>query len=368
MGLLALVIVIALLFDFTNGFHDTANSIATLVGTRALDPQKAVLLASAMNFVGAFWSLKVAGTITGIVPNWTLNIVLAGLVGAIVWNLMTWHLAIPSSSSHALVGGMIGAALIANGSSDVAWGLIGNKIVQPAVLAPVLGGFAALALMAIMMNLFKNSNPTRSTRMFRRMQLFSGGWLAFTHGTNDAQKTMGIIAACLIATHHLTAPAGGIASPPMWVVFSAATAMSLGTYAGGWKIIKTLGGKIVKMSPMQGFAASLASAAVLQTAASLQFPVSTTHCVSGSVLGAGTSRRLNSVRWTVAFDIVTAWVITLPCAALVGAGAYSLAAISPAVLLIVGGGITLYIWSRMRASKTAYITDAPDKVMSRALS
>ena len=350
---LVAVVVIALVFDFTNGFHDTANSIATMVGTRALAPQLAVALAATLNFVGAFWSLKVAATVgKGIIspsivsdPHAGLTVVLGGLSGAIFWNVLTWFYGIPSSSSHALIGGLIGAGVAQGGTSAVQWGNIGAKIIQPAVLAPLLGGLGALVIMAVLMRAMAKTNPAKSNRLFRRLQIASGAWLSFTHGTNDAQKTMGIMALALATVN---GTAGGDFHVPLWVIFSAASSMALGTYAGGWKIIKTLGGKVVKMSPIQGFAASTSAASVLWVTAHLGFPVSTTHCVSGSVMGAGASKRLSSVRWSVAFDIMTAWVVTIPCAAIVGAVAFGAASVSPALLFLLGGA-GWYVMRRQQA-------------------
>ena len=316
---LAAVVAVALFFDFTNGFHDTANSIATSVSTRALSPRAAVLMAAVLNFAGAFVSLKVAATIAkGIVDQGviTLDIVLAGLVGAITWNLITWYLGLPSSSSHALIGGIVGSASAAKGFDVVKWAGIKEKVLIPSLLAPFLGVAIAAVLMLGLTWLIRRRHPGTINRVFRRLQLVSGAFVAFTHGTNDAQKTMGIIALALIASGHL-APG---ADPPLWVIVSAALAMAAGTYAGGWRIIKTLGQRIAKLDPPQGFAAQTACASILWGTAHFGFPVSTTHTISGSVLGAGASRRLSAVRWGVAGNILVAWLITLPSAGLVGAG------------------------------------------------
>ena len=316
---LAAVVAVALFFDFTNGFHDTANSIATSVSTRALSPRAAVLMAAVLNFAGAFVSLKVAATIArGIVDQdvITLDIVLAGLVGAITWNLITWYLGLPSSSSHALIGGIVGSASAAKGFDVVKWAGIKEKVLIPSLLAPFLGVAIAAVLMLGLTWLIRRRHPGTINRVFRRLQLVSGAFVAFTHGTNDAQKTMGIIALALVASGHL-APG---ADPPLWVIVSAALAMAAGTYAGGWRIIKTLGQRIAKLDPPQGFAAQTACASILWGTAHFGFPVSTTHTISGSVLGAGASRRLSAVRWGVAGNILVAWLITLPSAGLVGAG------------------------------------------------
>jgi PiT family inorganic phosphate transporter len=317
---LVAVVAIALFFDFTNGFHDTANSIATSVSTRALSPRLAVLSASVLNFAGAFVSLKVAATVAkGIVePDViTLEVVLAALVGAISWNLFTWYLGLPSSSSHALIGGVVGSAAAAAGFDVVQWNGIKEKVLIPSLAAPVLGALGAAALMLLITWLVRKRSPSRVNLVFRRLQLVSGAFVAFTHGTNDAQKTMGIIALALVASGHLSAQEFDV---PIWVIVSAAAAMGAGTYAGGWRIIKTLGQRVAKLDPPQGFAAQTATASILWTTAHYGFPVSTTHTISGSVLGAGATRRLSAVRWGVAGNILAAWVMTIPCAALVGAG------------------------------------------------
>lgn len=348
---LLMVIVIALIFDFTNGFHDTANSIATMVGTRALDPKLAVLYAAALNFVGALAGHEVAATVgKGIIEASqniaTLQVALAGLTGAITWNIATWFLGLPSSSSHALIGGLVGAAT-AQGDTHVFWSGVKEKVLLPSVLAPTLGILGGLILMAIIMRLVGGMSPHTGNKTFRRLQLLSGGWLSFSHGLNDAQKTMGVMMFSLIAAGNLPETT---LDPPMWVKISAAMAMGLGTYAGGWKIIKTLGGKVVKMSPMQGFSASMAGAAILTFAERNGMPVSTTHCVTGCVLGAGSAKRLSSVRWTVVGDIVTAWVMTLPMAAIVGAIAYGITSISPVLLIVVSGGLLFALNVRAKRS------------------
>jgi inorganic phosphate transporter, PiT family len=316
---LVAVVVVALFFDFTNGFHDTANSIATSVSTRALSPRLAVGLSAILNFVGAFVSVKVAATIAkGIVDpaTITLNVVLAGLVGAITWNLVTWYLGLPSSSSHALIGGMIGSAVAHSGWDVVQWQGLRTKVLEPSLAAPFLGIGLAFLLTVAVTFLIRQQAPTRVNRLFRRLQLVSGSFVAFTHGTNDAQKTMGIIALALVASGHLQPD---FSRPPIWVIAAAATAMSAGTYVGGWRIIKTLGQRIAKIDPPQGFAAQTACAAILWGTAHYGFPVSTTHTISGSVMGAGASRRLSAVRWGVAGNILLAWLMTIPCAGLVGA-------------------------------------------------
>src|SRR5215210_4995874 len=313
------VVAVALFFDFTNGFHDTANSIATSVSTRALSPRAAVVSAAILNFLGAFVSFEVAATIAkGIVDQEviTLQIVLAGLVGAITWNLITWYLGLPSSSSHALIGGVLGSAIAASGTDVVKWGGIREKVLIPSLIAPFAGLVIAGVLMLAITWLIRHRAPGTINRVFRRLQLVSGGFVAFTHGTNDAQKTMGIITLALISSGHLEAEPFHV---PTWVIVSAATTMGLGTYAGGWRIIKTLGTRVAKLEPPQGFAAQTACASILWTTAHYGFPVSTTHVISGSVLGAGATTRFSAVRWGVAGNILVAWVLTIPCAAVVGA-------------------------------------------------
>jgi PiT family inorganic phosphate transporter len=316
---LAAVVAVALFFDFTNGFHDTANAVATSVSTRAMSPRVAVLMASVLNFVGAFVSLKVAATVAKGIVNpdaVTLNVVLAGLVGAITWNLFTWLLGLPSSSSHALIGGIMGSAIAASGWDVVDWSGVWDKVVKPGVMSPVLGFAIALTLMIGIVWIIRKRAPSKVNRVFRRAQIFSGGFVAFTHGTNDAQKTMGIIALALISTGHMNAQEFDV---PVWVILSSATAMALGTYAGGWRIIKTMGTQIAKIDPPQGFAAQTACAGILWTTAHLGFPVSTTQTISGCVVGAGASRRFSAVRWGIAGNIVLAWIVTLPASGLVGA-------------------------------------------------
>jgi PiT family inorganic phosphate transporter len=316
---LVAVVAVALFFDFTNGFHDTANSIATSVSTRALSPRVAVLIAAVLNFAGAFVSLEVAATVAkGIVDPEviTLSVVLAGLVGAITWNLVTWFLGLPSSSSHALIGGIAGSAIAASGWDVIQWNGLWEKVIVPGVLSPTVGFAIALVLMFAIVWVIRKRSPTRVNRVFRRAQIVSGSFVAFTHGTNDAQKTMGIIALALIASGHLDAEEFDV---PFWVIVSAASAIALGTYAGGWRIIRTMGTRIVKIDPPQGFAAQTACAGILWTTAHFGFPVSTTQTISGCVVGAGASRKLSAVRWGIAGNIALAWVLTLPAAGLVGA-------------------------------------------------
>jgi len=322
--ILVIVVVTALAFDFTNGFHDTANAIATSISTRALAPRTAVTLASILNFVGAFISLQVAATIaSGIVDAdlITTTVIFAGLIGAIFWNLVTWYFGLPSSSSHALIGGVVGAAFAAAGSDAIlTQGLI-DKVVVPAVVAPIVAFLGAGGAILITYRMIGRLRPGHVNRSYRVGQIASASLLSLSHGTNDAQKTMGIITLALVAHGSLT---GEHPTPPTWVVVSSATAIALGTYSGGWRIIRTMGSRIIKMDPAQGFAAQTGGSAVLLTAAHLGFPLSTTHSITGAVLGAGAAKRLSAVRWGLAGNIVVAWILTLPAAAAVGAVTYGL--------------------------------------------
>jgi inorganic phosphate transporter, PiT family len=318
--LLVLVIAIGLAFDFTNGFHDTANYVATWVGTRAMSPRWAVVVSAAANLAGAFVTTAVAKTVgKGIIDTGlaTEHTVLAALIGAIAWNLLTWWRGLPSSSTHALIGGLVGAALVQSGSKGVDWSGIWEKVIIPAAASPVLGFAGAFALLVVIYRLFHRLTPGVAHRGFRLGQLVSGTWVAFTHGANDAQKTMGVIALALY-TH------GSITSfyIPTWVKIAAGLTIGAGTYAGGWRIIRTLGQRIYKMAPEHGFAAQIAAGSTLYLGTRFGFPISTTHVVTGSVMGAGATRRLSAVRWGVAGNIVFAWLLTMPAAGLVAAGLY----------------------------------------------
>jgi inorganic phosphate transporter, PiT family len=316
------VVATALAFDFTNGFHDTANVVATSISTRAMAPRIAVAYAAILNFVGAFISLEVAATVAQDVVNpeaITLLIVFGGLIGAIAWNLITWYLGLPSSSSHALIGGIVGAMLVAQGPDEIfGEGLVG-KVVVPALVAPTLAFLVGGASILLLYKLVGALRPSPVTKGFRGGQVISGGLLALAHGTNDAQKTMGVIALALVAYGSLPA---GDPTPPAWVVVSAAAAIALGTYAGGWRIIRTMGTRIHQMDSAQGFAAQGAGAAVILASTQAGFPLSTTQTIAGAVVGSGAAKRLSAVRWGVAGNIVIAWVITLPASAMIGALAY----------------------------------------------
>ena len=322
---LTLIIVVgtALAFDFTNGFHDTANVVATSISTRAMAPRLAVGYAAILNFIGAFLSLEVAATIAkGIVEAEVVTalIVFGGLIGAITWNLATWYFGLPSSSSHALIGGVVGAAFAAEGPDAVIGNGLLGKVAVPALVAPTLAFVVAGIAILVIYRIVGRLRPGSVTRGFKAGQVISGGLLALAHGTNDAQKTMGVITLALIANGNI----GADAETPSWVVVSAAAAIALGTYVGGWRIIKTMGSRIIKMDSAQGFAAQGSGAAVILASSHVGFPLSTTHTISGAVMGAGAAKRVSAVRWGVAGNIVVAWVLTLPAAALIGGATYGL--------------------------------------------
>ena len=319
-ALLWVVVVVALGFDFTNGFHDTANAVATSVSTRALSPRLAVLIASIANVAGAFVTTAVAKTVgQGIIDTGlaTETTVLAALLGAIAWNLLTWWLGLPSSSSHALIGGLVGAAVVQSGLEGVQWNGLVHKVILPGIASPVLGFVGAFALLLLIYWTFMRVTPGAANRGFRLGQLASGTWVAFTHGANDAQKTMGVIALALFE-------AGRIDHfyIPTWVIVAAGLAIGSGTYVGGWRIMRTLGQRIFSMEPASGFAAQVAGGTVIYVATRFGYPISTTHAIAGSVMGAGATKRLSAVRWGVAGNIVVAWILTIPAAALVAAALY----------------------------------------------
>jgi len=316
------VIILALVFDFINGFHDTANAIATSVSTRALQPNHAIIMAAALNFLGAMISTGVAKTIGGDIvsgPQIVNEIVIiSALTGAIIWNLATWWFGIPSSSSHALVGGLIGAVLVSVGATGLNLYGIG-KIVVSLIASPVIAIITGIVIMNILFRLFGNFSPSTVNDKFRKMQILSAATMAFSHGSNDAQKSMGIITLALFS--------GGFISEfevPTYVKILCASAMAIGTATGGWRIIKTVGSKIFKLEPISGFAADLNSSAVVFGATVMALPVSTTHVVSGSIMGVGTAKRVNAVHWGVAQEMVKAWVMTIPITAAMGAVAYVL--------------------------------------------
>jgi PiT family inorganic phosphate transporter len=319
--LLLAVFLLAVSFDYINGFHDTANAIATSVSTRALKPHQAIMLSAAANFLGALTGTAVAKFVaSGIVqtPGGHAGqvIVAAGLVGAIAWNLITWRAGIPSSSSHALIGGLIGATTAAVLIGGQKGGLLVDgfvhNVVVPLVGSPILGVLGGFVLMVLLFNLFRRANPRRLQDVFRRLQLVSAAFMAFSHGSNDAQKTMGVMTLALVA-------AGILAKPdvPIWVIVLAASAMSLGTAAGGWRIMKTMGQRVVKLDPIHGFAAETTAATIIFTASHFGMPVSTTHVISSAIMGVGSSDRFSAVRWGIAGNIVWAWILTIPLSALV---------------------------------------------------
>src|SRR6186997_1917685 len=324
--ILFIVVATALAFDFTNGFHDTANVVATSISTGAARPSVAIGFAAALNFIGAFISISVAATVAKDVVDAeviTPTIVFAGLIGAIAWNLITWYFGLPSSSSHALIGGVVGSAVAAVGFDAVlAEGLVG-KVLVPAVVAPIVAFLVAGLAIGIAYRVVGRQRPGIVTRGYRYGQIVSGGLLALAHGTNDAQKTMGVITLALIANGTL----GADADAPTWVIVSSALAIALGTYSGGWRIIKTTGTRIIKMDAAQGFSAQGAGAAVILASTHFGFPLSTTHVINGGVMGAGAGKRVSAVRWGVAGNIVTAWLLTLPAAAAIGAATYGISAI-----------------------------------------
>jgi PiT family inorganic phosphate transporter len=326
-AMLVFVVVLAVAFDYTNGFHDTANSIATSVATRALSPGWAILMATAFNFIGAFAGTAVAVTIgSGLVDEQTTTqaIVAAALIGAIGWNLITWQQGLPSSSSHALIGGLLGATIIGAGTGAVNVSGVVNKVLIPMFTSPVLGFFIAFTLMLSIYWIFRSSKRKPMGRRFRRIQVVSAGFMAFAHGSNDAQKTMGIITLALVS-------AGVIQEVvvPTWVIVVSATALSAGTAVGGWRIMKTMGQRVAKLEPVHGFAAETTAASILFTTAHFGMPVSTTQVISGAIMGVGASQGARAVRWGVARRILVAWVLTLP-------GAGILAALSWVVLNALG--------------------------------
>lgn len=316
------IIALALLFDFINGFHDTANAIATSVSTRAIHPSHAIIMAACLNFLGAIYSTGVAKTIgADIVKDASFvdeRILIAALAGAVIWNLVTWWFAVPSSSSHALIGGVIGSMLVSVGSAGLNFYGIG-KIVVSLIASPVIAIVSGCIVMLLLLRIFGRFSPSAINSKFKKMQILTAAMMAFSHGSNDAQKSMGIITLALLSGGFIE-----VFEVPTFVKLLAATAMACGTALGGWRIIKTVGGKIFKLEPISGFAADLNSSTVIFTATLLHLPVSTTHVVSGSIMGVGTAKRVNAVHWGVAQQMVLAWVMTIPCTAVIGAIIYKL--------------------------------------------
>jgi PiT family inorganic phosphate transporter len=349
--ILYIVVATALAFDFTNGFHDTANVVATSISTRAMSPRIAVTYAAILNFAGAFISLEVAATVADdvvVADVITPTIVFAGLIGAIAWNLATWYFGLPSSSSHALIGGVVGSAFAAVGSEAVLSDGVIGKVLVPALIAPLLAFIVGGLAIVVCYRVLGRQRPGPVTRGFKYGQVISGGLLALAHGTNDAQKTMGIIALTLIASGDLSEGS----DPPTWVIVSAATAIALGTYIGGWRIIKTMGTRIIKMDAAQGFSAQGAGSAVILASSHFGYPLSTTHVISGAVMGAGAGKRLSAVRWGVAGNIVAAWLLTFPAAAAIGALTYGVTqlfgdgAVGPLVIVVVAIALVAMAFAR----------------------
>jgi inorganic phosphate transporter, PiT family len=354
-AVLALVVVTALAFDFTNGFHDTGNAMATSIATGALPPRIAVALSGALNLVGAFLSLAVAATIaSGLVDTKlvTLTVVAAGLAGGIIWNLVTWLFGIPSSSSHALIGGVIGSTLAAAGGHAVQWHGLTSKVIIPALLSPIIAALVAAVGTYLLYRISRSLTEKARGHGFRIGQIGSACMVSLAHGTNDAQKTMGVITLALIANGTLHAKANA----PFWVILSCAIAISAGTYLGGWRVIRTLGKGLVEIEAPQGMAAESASAAVILLSSSFGYSLSTTHVATGSIIGTGLGKKGAEVRWNVAGRMATAWVFTLPSAGLVGAGAFALAhgiggTIGVVIDLVILAAIAGFIYLRSRASK-----------------
>ncbi len=321
LAIIIAVVVVALVFDYTNGFHDAANAIATSVSTRALTPRVALVMAAIMNFVGAFLGQKVAKTVSDVITvpesSHGLIIVMSGLLGAIAWNMLTWYFGIPSSSSHALIGGLVGSALASG--AIVKWDVIIDKIVLPMIASPLFGFAAAFLFMLAIMWIFRRKSPSKTNRGFRLAQTVSAAAMALGHGLQDAQKTMGVIFLALLAGGYVVE-----GDPlPVWVIIAAASAISLGTYSGGWRIMRTLGRRIIHLDPARGFASETIAAGVLYTTAyAFEAPISTTHTITSAVMGAGATKRFSAVRWGVARSIITAWVLTFPMAGLAAAACY----------------------------------------------
>ncbi|WP_246281903.1 inorganic phosphate transporter [Fodinicola acaciae] len=364
-GLIIVVVVTALAFDFTNGFHDTANAMATSIATGALKPKIAVLVSATLNLVGAFLSISVAATIaSGVVDAKvvTPQVVFAGLVGAIAWNLVTWYFGLPSSSSHALIGGVVGATLVALGPAAVKFGGIVSKVLIPAVVSPLLAALVAGVATYVAYVLTDRQRQSTVKTGFRVGQIASASLVSLAHGTNDAQKTMGVITLALITGGLL--PAGS--APPVWVILSAGLAIALGTYIGGWRVIRTLGKGLTEIESPQGFAAETSSAVVILASSHAGFPLSTTHVCSGGIIGAGVGKRLARVRWSVAGKMAVAWILTLPAAAIVGAlvgqGASALGAAGVWIMAAVVAAFALGIWllSRRNTVDAGNVNDPVD--------
>jgi inorganic phosphate transporter, PiT family len=354
--LLVLTIAVALLFDFTNGFHDTANAIGTAVGTRAMSPRVAIAFSAFLNLIGAVVTTQllhaeVANTVGSLVApadGVALSMLVAVLFGAITWNLITWRAGLPSSSSHALIGGLIGMGFVAYGLGAIQWTEV-YPVFIALLTSPVAGLVIAYIVAVVLLNLFRRARPSQANGAFRKLQFFSSGFVAFSHGANDAQKTMAIITLALFSSGHLAEFA-----VPTWVALAAALAIGLGTWAGGWRIIRTMGIRIIRMEPVHGFAAQTVAASVIQLATAWGLPVSTTQVVSGSVMGAGATRRFSAVRWGVARRIVWAWLFTIPASAALAGVAALLVEAGPIVVtlaVLVLGAVVLALLVRQRRRK-----------------
>ena len=315
-----IIILLALAFEYINGFHDSANSIATVVSTKVLSPRKAIMYAAALNLVGAFVGTHVAKTIGGgIVDSGsvTQTVIACALIGAIIWNLFTWYYGIPSSSSHAIIGGLMGAAMAHSGYKVIKISGLVEKVIVPMLTSPLMGLIVGFLVMLLLLWMFLKSNPEVVNKHFRKLQLISSGFMSFSHGSNDAQKTMGIITLLLLSSGYIHEM-----EVPTWVIFLCALTMALGTMAGGWKIIRTMGSKVIKLKPIHGFAAETSAAVVILTASHFGIPVSTTHIISTSIMGVGCTQRASAVRWGIVGNIVTAWVITIPACMFLSALSY----------------------------------------------
>ncbi|MGH2992404.1 MAG: inorganic phosphate transporter [Solirubrobacterales bacterium] len=348
---LVIVVATALAFDFTNGFHDTANVVATSISTKAMSPRIAITYAAILNFAGAFISLEVAATVAEDVVEAgavTPTVIFAGLIGAVAWNLITWYYGLPSSSSHALIGGVVGSTIAAAGTGAVLFDGVVGEVLVPAVVAPIVAFVVGALAIVASYRIVGRLRPGPVTRGYRLGQTITGGLLALAHGTNDAQKTMGVITLALVANGTLSEDAG----VPFWVVVSAAAAIAFGTYSGGWRIIRTMGTRIIKMDAAQGFSAQGAGAAVILASSHFGFPLSTTQVISGGVMGAGAGKRVSAVRWGVAGNIVTAWLLTLPASAAMGAATYGVTrifgtgAVGPVVVAAAAVALIATIFAR----------------------
>ncbi|MFF7963790.1 anion permease [Streptomyces sp. NPDC007903] len=358
--ILAIVVITALAFDFTNGFHDTANAMATTISTGALKPKVAVAMSAALNLVGAFLSVEVANTIskglvdeTGIRP----EVIFAALTGAILWNLLTWLVGLPSSSSHALMGGLVGATVASAGFGAVHGDVLVTKVLLPAVAAPIVAGLATMFATRLSYGLGRDGDTAATRKGYRAGQIASAGLVSLAHGTNDAQKTMGIITLALIAGGALSPGS----NPPTWVILSAGLAIALGTYIGGWRIIRTMGKGLTDLEPRQGFAAQTSAATAILASSHLGFSLSTTHVVSGSVMGAGLGRKGGVVRWSTASRMFVAWALTLPAAALVGAGAEAVSGLGGwgtglVALFLIGSSFAIWKISRREVIDHTHVT------------